>query len=68
MSDMKLNFDSRLAIERLTDALNTNANEMRDLREILKPEISRTETMRRSSNEMLEARADAEKFVRSIKL
>ncbi len=68
MSDMKLNFDSMLAIERLTDALNTNANEMRDLREILKPEISRTETMRRRSNEMLEARADAEKFVRSIKL
>ena len=57
-----------LAIERLTDALNTNANEMRDLREILKPEIKRTETMRRRSNEMLEARADAEKFVRSIKL
>ena len=61
MSEIKLSFDSMLAIERLTIALN-------ELKEILKPEISRTETMRRRANEMLEARADAEKFVRSIKL
>ena len=61
MSEIKLSFDSILAIEQLTIALN-------ELKEILKPEIKRTETMRRRSNEMLEARADAEKFVRSIKL
>ena len=54
--------------EKLINALERNADEMVNLQELLAPEISRTETMRRRSNEMLEARADAEKFVRSIKL
>ena len=54
--------------EKLINALERNADEMVNLQELLAPEISRTETMRRRSNEMLEARADAEKFLRSIKL
>ena len=66
MSEIKLNFDSMMAIERLTDALTENATELRELKEIMKPELSRTETMRRRSDEILKSKAEAEKFVRSL--
>lgn len=66
MREIKLNFDSIMAIERLTDALTENATEIRELKEIMKPELSRTETMRRRSDEILNAKAKAELFVRSL--
>ncbi len=68
MSEIKLNFDSMMAIERLTDALTENATELRELKEIMKPELSRTETMRRRSDEILKSKAEAEKFVRSLSI
>ncbi len=68
MSEIKLNFDSMMAIERLTDALTVNATELRELKEIMKPELSRTETMRRRSDEILKSKAEAEKFVRSLSI
>jgi hypothetical protein len=60
---MKMENDS---FERLIVALERNTDELITFNELVKPELSQTQTINRKAQELLDARADAELFTRGL--
>ena len=60
---MKMENDS---FERLIVALERNTDAWNTFKELVRPELSQTQTINRKAQELLDARADAELFTRGL--